>query len=73
MFGSAGHCPALPELALEFKIAPQKPPTRHCPAPPLPDIVWILNLSPTASFLGELYKYTSTFNISPLSATAFFC
>jgi hypothetical protein len=26
------------------------------------DIVWNLNLSPTASFLRELYKYTSTSN-----------
>jgi hypothetical protein len=46
-------------------------PTEHCLA--LTDIVWILNLSPTASFLGEPYKYPSTSNGSPLLATVFYC
>jgi hypothetical protein len=34
----------------------------HCPAPP--DIVWNSNMSPTARFLGKLYKYPSTSNVS---------
>jgi hypothetical protein len=46
-------------------------PGGHCPAPP--DFVRILNLSPTASFLREPYKYPSTSNSSSLLAIAFSC
>jgi hypothetical protein len=35
------------------------------------DIVWILNLSPMARFLGEPYKYSSTSNSSHVLATTF--
>jgi hypothetical protein len=67
MYDLARHCPALPKLAPEFKIALQKLLAGHCVTQL--DIVWILNLSPTTSFLGELYKYTS--NGSPLLVIAF--
>jgi hypothetical protein len=75
---SAELCPAIPELASKFKKSVTETPSQtlfgpggHCPAPP--DFVRILNLSPTASFLREPYKYPSTSNSSSLLAIAFSC
>jgi hypothetical protein len=66
--GLTEHCSAPSDFvraSLKFKKNPQRP-TGLCLV--LPDIVWISNLSPTASFLGEPYKYPTTYNGSPILA-----
>jgi hypothetical protein len=67
----SGQCPCPTRVSRKFKRAPQKSPVGHCLAPL--SIVRILNLSSTARFLGDPYKYSSTSNGSPLLATAFSC